>query len=84
MARAAAETIPCTAAKTAVALVTRLATAPDVPRDDLLAGADPCGVLVAMEIITAGILAGVWPAGEGMDALGRIGVALAALEGAES
>ena len=80
----AAESIPPTAAETAVGLVTRLTAGPTIPGGQLLDGADPAGVLVAMAIIEQGILGGVWPADEGMEALARIGAAIADPEVAES
>ena len=80
----AAESIPRTAAETAVGLVTRLTAEPGIPDDQLLDGADPAGVLLAMALLEQGILGGVWPADEGMAALARIGAAIADPEVAES
>lgn len=75
------DAVSATAVATAVALVTRQALAPDIPRQDVLGGSDPAGVLAAMETVTAGLLAGVWPGDKGANALARIGLAVADLAG---
>jgi len=41
---------------------------------------DPAGALAAMEAITTGLLAGVWPRDKGAAVLERIGLAVADLE----
>jgi hypothetical protein len=79
-----AEPITRTGMKTAVALVARLALAPDVPRDAVLGDAEPGDVLAAMEAITAGLLHGIWPQDKGAQVLTRIGLAVADLEGGKS
>jgi hypothetical protein len=73
--------ISASAVRTAVALATRAALAPDVPREDVLGSTDPGEALAAMEVITAGVLEGVWPGDNGAGVLARMGLALAELEG---
>lgn len=70
------------AAGTAIALVSRLVLTPDVPRADVLGDSDPGEVLAALELITAGVLAGLQPGDKGAGVLGRIGLGLAEAEGA--
>jgi hypothetical protein len=84
MTRAASAPITTAAVKTAVALVTRQAVAPEVPREDVLGDAPAGDVLEAMEAISTGLLAGISPGDGGAAVLGRIGLAVADLEGAES
>ena len=55
------ETVTLAGVRTAVALLIRQQLAPDAPRGDVLGGQDPAEALAAMEAITTGLLAGVWP-----------------------
>jgi hypothetical protein len=76
--------ITVAAVKTAVALITRQAVAPDVQREDVLGGVPADGVLEAMEAVAGGLLAGISPGDGGAAMLERVGLAIADLEGAES
>ena len=75
--------VSISAVKTAVALATRAAIAPEVPRDEVLGDVPAGDVLEALEVITAGVLEGVWPADHGADALARLGVGIARIGGGE-
>lgn len=76
------ETVTLAGVRTAVALLTRQQLAPEAPRGDVLGGQDPAEALAAMEAITTGLLAGVWPRDKGAAVLRRIGLAVADLEAA--
>lgn len=65
---------------TAVALVTRMALAPDVPREDVLGDEDPAAVLAVMEAVTATVLRNAWPGDGGAEVLARIGLVFAQME----
>lgn len=68
-----------TGLQTAVALLAR-ARALEVPRAEVLGDCDPANVLVAMEAIAGGVLAGAWPHDDGAGVLTAIGLAAADLE----
>ena len=74
---------PLTAAAvaTAVALVTRAALDPGIPRAAVL-GDMPAGeALEAMETVAGGLLAGAFPGDKGAAVLKRIGIEIARLDG---
>ena len=75
-----AETVTLAGVRTAVALLTRQQLAPDAPRGDVLDGQDPAEALAAMEAITTGLLAGIWPSDKGAAVLELVGLAVADLE----
>lgn len=77
------ELVTFASASTAVALVSRLVLAPDVSREDVLGDSDPAEVLAAMEVVAAGVLAGLQPRDKGAAVLGRVGLGLADLERAQ-
>jgi hypothetical protein len=62
---------------TAVALLTRMTLAEEVPRDQVLGGEDPAAVLAVMEVVAATVLRDAWPEDGGAEVLGRIGLAVA-------
>lgn len=67
------------APRTALALLARQATAPEVPRKAVRGDVRAGDVLRAMELIAARILAAGWPEDGGADMLARIGLAVADL-----
>jgi hypothetical protein len=66
------------AASTAVALLTRQAFTPEVPREGLLDGQDPAAVLEVMEIIAGALLNQFTHGDSGAQVLQHIGLSVEA------
>lgn len=58
---------------TAIGLLTRLGTCPDVPRSAVLGGQEPGEVLAAMELVTVVLLETLYPGDQGAAALRALG-----------
>ena len=66
--------------QTAVALLARVCAA-EVPHAGVLGDRDPADVLVAVEAIAGGALAGAWPGDQGAGVLAKTGFHAARMDG---